>query len=111
MAFSLTAGGNEQSLYTFQGGSDGAYPNGLTALDGALYGTTQQGGGGSGCSAGCGIVFELTASGGESVLYSFQGGTDGANPAAPLVAADSVLYGTTSNGGTSKDGTVFSIAP
>lgn len=111
MALSLTPGGSDQLLYTFQGGSDGAFPNGVTALNNAFYGTTQQGGGGSCGSVGCGTVFELTASGSESVLYSFQGGTDGANPPAPLIAVNDVLYGTTSNGGSSKDGTIFSIAP
>lgn len=45
-------------------------------------------------------------------LYSFDGGADGANPAAPLVIdAANVLYGTTAAGGASNQGTVFSLTP
>ena len=45
------------------------------------------------------------------LLYSFQGGTDGASPDAGLVR-DSAgnLYGTTLYGGTSGFGTVFRIS-
>jgi uncharacterized repeat protein (TIGR03803 family) len=46
----------------------------------------------------------------ESVLYSFKGGTDGANPGAGLVLdAQANLYGTTINGGASNLGTVFKL--
>ena len=50
----------------------------------------------------------------EKVIYSFQGGADGANPASDLVAdADGNLYGTTESGGTgcngSGCGTVFEL--
>jgi hypothetical protein len=49
-------------LYTFQGSPDGADPSGQLIFDGtgSLYGTTQYGGSGTGCSFhGCGIVFEV----------------------------------------------------
>ena len=52
-----------------------------------------------------------------TTLYSFTGGTDGAQPHARLVqATDGNLYGTTSEGGTSSNctggcGTVFKITP
>jgi uncharacterized repeat protein (TIGR03803 family) len=43
-------------------------------------------------------------------LYSFTGGSDGANPQAVLLqAADGDFYGTTYDGGTSNSGTVFQI--
>jgi uncharacterized repeat protein (TIGR03803 family) len=43
--FRLTPSGNFSSLYTFTGGADGAYPNGLVQdNDGNLYGTTQDSG-------------------------------------------------------------------
>src|SRR5579863_858012 len=87
----LTSTGPEQMLYTFQGGNDGGLPSGNLIFDssGNLYGTTQSGGGGT-CTtngvAGCGTVFELSPneSGGwtETVLYSFQGGSDGEQPTA-----------------------------
>src|SRR6202042_301702 len=45
-----------------------------------------------------------------AVLYSFKGGSaDGATPSAPLLDVNGVLYGTTSGGGDSGNGTVFSI--
>lgn len=48
----------------------------------------------------------------ESVLYRFQGGADGANPAADLVRdAQGALYGATYGGGASNFGTVFKLAP
>src|ERR1700685_343568 len=52
----------------------------------------------------------------EKVLYSFQGGADGANPSISLVT-DSAgnLFGTTSDGGTGACdggcGTVFELTP
>lgn len=97
----------EQVLYRFQGGTDGAQPlAGMTAdAKGNLYGTTNLGGTGN-CSSGCGTVFELSPPmqrGGqwtETVLYSFRGGDDGANPQAPLIEdKDGNLYGVTSQGG------------
>jgi uncharacterized repeat protein (TIGR03803 family) len=105
----------ESILYSFAGASDGAYPEAglIFGSNGALYGTTYQGG-----PAGLGTVFELAppASSSEAwtltTLYSFQGGTDGAYPFAGLVfGSTGALYGTTINGGTSGNGTVFELAP
>ncbi len=46
------------------------------------------------------------------VLHYFQGGADGANPIADLIQAnDGYLYGTTTTGGSSNNGTVFKISP
>jgi uncharacterized repeat protein (TIGR03803 family) len=113
-----TPGGawTEIVLYSFTGGSgDGANPYGGLIFDasGALYGTTNAGG-----TAALGTVFKLTppaTSGGawtESVLYSFKGGSDGANPYAGLIFDGSgALYGTTNAGGTPGFGTVFKLTP
>ena len=101
----------ETVLYSFSG-SDGANPRGSLIADaeGALYGTTFLGGAGS-----SGTVFKLTppaTTGGawtETVLYSFTGGSDGANPPAALIADTSgALYGTTNSGGGGY-GTVFKL--
>jgi uncharacterized repeat protein (TIGR03803 family) len=105
----------ENVLYRFQGGNDGAGPFGgmVMGKDGALYGTTQGGG-----AFGNGTVFQLTPPtipGGQwtkTVLYSFQGGSDGANPQGGLLAGrdDGALYGTTYGGGNFY-GTVFKLTP
>jgi uncharacterized repeat protein (TIGR03803 family) len=47
----------------------------------------------------------------EAVLYNFTGGSDGANPQAPVTSPGGVLYGTTAGGGASEAGTVFSLSP
>ncbi|MFZ3339313.1 MAG: choice-of-anchor tandem repeat GloVer-containing protein [Terriglobales bacterium] len=72
----------EAILHNFAGHpTDGGYPSGTPALDGAgnLYGTTVYGGHGR-CNdvyKGCGTVWKVTPSGGEyteEVLHSFQSG-------------------------------------
>jgi uncharacterized repeat protein (TIGR03803 family) len=95
--FKISNTGRFSVLYTFTGGADGNRPSaGLTRdSKGNFYGTTAGGG-----ARGVGAVFELNSSGQESVLYSFKGGSDGENPAAPLIRdAESNLYGTTEYGG------------
>jgi uncharacterized repeat protein (TIGR03803 family) len=91
-------------LYSFTGGSDGANPNGQLILDasGNLYGPASIGGDLSCDSVGCGVIFELTQSGAQSVLHTFTG-SDGQFPSGTL-ALDSFnnLYGTTSQGGLVK---------
>jgi uncharacterized repeat protein (TIGR03803 family) len=97
--FSVTTAGTKDLLYSFRGGSDGQSPSAtLTNINGTLYGTTS-GGGGSGCSHGCGTVFSVTTTGTEKVVYSFRGGSDGADPSANLVNVNGTLYGTTYQGG------------
>jgi uncharacterized repeat protein (TIGR03803 family) len=44
------------------------------------------------------------------VLYRFKGGSDGAKPFAGLTDFNGTLYGTTESGGTSGDGTVFTVS-
>jgi len=64
-------------------------------------------------------LVELSAAGASGSLpvfdshhYSFAGGSYGANPVAGVVIGPSdVLYGTTQKGGSSNDGTVFSLTP
>lgn len=114
--FEVSSAGQETIVYRFKGQADGAHPYaGLLALNGTLYGTTQNGGG-AGCgSGGCGTIFAVNTAGSEHVVYSFQGGTDGSKPEAELVALDGVLYGTTEFGGSTacaqRCGTVFAVTP
>jgi uncharacterized repeat protein (TIGR03803 family) len=49
---------------------------------------------------------------GETVLYSFQGGSDGNDPEAGLIFdKEGALYGTTSGRGSGGNGTVFKLTP
>ncbi len=77
----------------------------VQGANGNFYGTAEQGGGASND----GTVFEITSTGGFTLLHSFAGGSqDGANPYAALVlGTDGNFYGTTALGGASGNGTVF----
>ena len=102
----------ESVLYSFKGGGDGADPQtSLVDVRGTLYGETANGGTSTACSGGCGTVFSVTTSGVEKIVYSFQGGSDGGNPINGLIRVNGNLFGTTSNGGTSNNGTVFRVNP
>lgn len=108
----------EHVLYAFQGGADGAVPFSSLLSDAAgnLYGTTDVGGAGVNCpdgsQAGCGTVFRLAPDGTETVLYAFQGGVDGAIPDDSGLIVDDAgnFYGTTAEGGSAGDGTIFELA-
>ena len=111
--FKLDKKGNETTLYNFPvNGGEAALPTGLTRdKRGNLYGTTYGGGDYS-----QGSLFKLDASGNQTVLYSFTGADDGAEPQAGLVLdAEGNLYGTTEHGGNlatcygSGCGTVFKL--
>lgn len=120
--FEITPNGKLTTLHTFSG-TDGNYPTGglIQASNGNFYGVTVYGGASSNseCSAGCGTIFKINASGKLSTLYSFCGpATDcmeGALPWGALVqGTDGNLYGTTygnQEGNLISDGTVFQITP
>jgi uncharacterized repeat protein (TIGR03803 family) len=93
--------------------SDGANPQADLTLSGTtLYGTTCYGG-----SSNYGTVFKVNTDGtGFTNLHSFTAmsgplhtDSDGANPQAGLALSGNTLYGTTANGGSSSDGTVFKV--
>jgi uncharacterized repeat protein (TIGR03803 family) len=114
-------------LYTFRGLGDGGLPQAslTTVANGSLYGTTQNGGVGTGCSGlGCGVAFRLTppqqASGTwtETVLHTFRGGDDGYVPWGKLaIGKAGWLYGVTEFGGIPacdpdfRCGTVLAVHP
>lgn len=123
--FALTPSGStykEKVVYSFKGGSDGESPRGSLIADtrGALYGTTLYGGNtnsecladGSGKTT-CGVVFSLTPSGHEKILYRFKGGSDGASSRSALLAGpNGAFFGVTLHGGRSNQtgsGTVFEM--
>jgi uncharacterized repeat protein (TIGR03803 family) len=114
VVFKVDPIGHETVLYSFTGGADGGQPLAGLIRDSAgnFYGTTFSAGDLSrNCALnnGCGVVFELSKAGQETVLYSFTNGTDGANPTADLVRdLAGNLYGTTKLGGTGY-GVVFEI--
>ncbi|MGC9944451.1 MAG: choice-of-anchor tandem repeat GloVer-containing protein [Verrucomicrobiota bacterium] len=93
-------------LHSFTGGADGGGPFCSLILSGnILYGTAQSGG-----IWNHGTVFAVNTDGtGFATLYNFTGGNDGAEPAADLILSGNTLYGTTVYGGSSSNGTVFSI--
>jgi uncharacterized repeat protein (TIGR03803 family) len=120
--FELTPSGGggwiETIIYAFSGQQGGYDPNGALIFDqvGNLYGTTP-GGGLYGCGDNeCGAVFELSPNGSgrwtETALYSFQGGSDGQNPAAGLTFDKAGnLYGATYQGGAGGYGVIFELIP
>jgi uncharacterized repeat protein (TIGR03803 family) len=107
--FKITPSGTETVLWSFGGGNDGYVPYGslVQGTDGNFYGTTQQGG-----ATGAGIVFNITPSGTETILWSFGGGSDGGSPTGSLLlGSDGNFYGMTQSGGASGAGTIFQITP
>jgi len=99
--------GREKVLYNFTGFQDGASPSAALVRDktGILYGTAFAGGDmtdGPCNMGGCGVVFKLDPNGIQTVLYTFTGAPDAANPVAKLFRdSKGDLYGTTQFGGTS----------
>ena len=118
--FELSKGGAETILYNFGGSSDGGGPSANLIRDAAgnLYGTTAGGGidyGSQPCDGtsdlGCGVVFKVTPSGQEAVLYTFTGGTDGGVPISDLIMdTKGNLYGTASVASDAA-GVVFEVTP
>jgi uncharacterized repeat protein (TIGR03803 family) len=112
--FQVTSAGAVNTIHSFGDSTvpnDGAFPCAalVQAGDGNLYGTTAAGG-----KYGFGTVFQISTSGAIKTLHSFGDPTvtnDGIYPEAPLAqASDLNLYGTTANGGSANNGTVFRIA-
>jgi uncharacterized repeat protein (TIGR03803 family) len=117
--FKISTNGALTTLYgfgTLTNGSgdplDGANPTAalVQGSDGSFYGTTFGYNQYVGVFTGYGTVFNFSANGAFTILYSFTGGNDGANPTAALVqGSDGSFYGTTSSGGQGGAGTVFRL--
>jgi uncharacterized repeat protein (TIGR03803 family) len=102
----------EEIIYSFQDGTDGNSPISNLVFDAAgnLYGTTSEGG------AGSGVIFKLSPVGGgqwiESVVHSFQGPPDGSFAYNGMVVDRfGNFYGATVHGGTNDDGSVYKFTP
>ena len=98
------ATGAETVVYSFAGSTAGNGPaSSLIYQGGLIYGTTKFGGD---TICGCGAIYALNpATGAETVLYRFLGGTDGSEPMGDLAIQGTTLYGTTYAGGTNGTGT------
>ena len=105
--FRISPTGQETTIHSFAGlPTDGANPVAGLVRDAAgnFYGAVPYGGTGTVCGAfvntGCGIIYKIDATGKETVLYNFTGGTDGADPYGTLIIdRQGNLYGTTPLGG------------
>jgi uncharacterized repeat protein (TIGR03803 family) len=103
-----------KTLWSFSSTGDGFNPMSCLVFDvaGNLYGTTFEGG-----AFNLGTVYKLSPNGSggwtETVIYSFgTNANDGSNPLAAVTFDSSGnLYGTTSAGGSSHQGTVFKLSP
>jgi uncharacterized repeat protein (TIGR03803 family) len=126
LAILLNAAAQAQTfhvIHNFTGGADGSTPYAGLTMDrgGNFYGTTGQGGTGTGCffeQPGCGVVYKLSHSGQSwilSPLHEFPGTSDPNDGDQPwgrvTFGPDGALYGTTLAGGQGTAGTVFRMTP
>src|SRR5262249_6970108 len=101
-----TDGTGFTNIHNFDYDHEGRPFSGLVLSGDTLYGTAYYGG-----SSGAGAVFAINTNGTSFVtLHSFSAFPgDGAYPRAPLVLSDKTLFGTTIQGGSGSNGTVFAI--
>ena len=105
-----SGGFRERLLYSFAAGQDGnsSISNVVSDSAGNLYGTTSEGGLGSG------TIFALNRAGGwsETIAHLFGGSPDGAFPYAGMVAGGiNVFYGATVHGGMNGEGAIYRFLP
>src|SRR5215469_13975262 len=114
-AFKLTPSGALTTLHDFCSESncaDGVVPyfGLIQGINGNLYGATT-----TAVAGISGTIFEITATGQLSTLYTFcalSNCLDGAGASGALIlGTDGNFYGVTGNGGTQKAGTIFRITP
>lgn len=114
IVWKLDKSGAFSVFYSFTGGADSGDPKGPPIADksGNLYGATY--GVGEGLQ-GYGVVYKLDSAGNFTLLYTFNGTTDGQYPGGLVLDAEGNLYGTALGGGTGTGcyyggcGTVFEV--
>src|SRR5215471_16976097 len=113
--FKLSPSGDLTTLHDFcseTNCADGVVPyfGLIQGIDGNLYGATT-----TAVAGISGTIFEITATGQLSTLYTFcalSNCLDGAGASGALIlGTDGNFYGVTGNGGTQKAGTIFRITP
>jgi uncharacterized repeat protein (TIGR03803 family) len=109
--YKITSAGVEKVIYNFGTVKDAINPAAAVTVDaeGNLYGTAPAGG-----AYGNGAVFKLTHSSSgwnETVIYSFRGAKDGANPVGGVILDKAGnVYGGTFDGGVNGGGTVYRLS-
>jgi uncharacterized repeat protein (TIGR03803 family) len=106
--FRISSNGAFTILHNFAGGAEGEAPSAglVQGSDGYFYGATQEGG-----TNNAGTIFQISAGGAFTNLYTFTGGLDGNHPSSGLIlGADGNLYGATFGGGTYGGGTIFQLS-
>lgn len=110
-------------LYSFSGSTDGAGPSGSVVFDaqGNLYGAADYAGDFTNCGLGCGVIYKLTPTTSglwtQTVLHTFEGGTDGISPISVVLDANGNIFGLTRDGGGNscsggqECGTLFELTP
>jgi uncharacterized repeat protein (TIGR03803 family) len=101
--YRMSRDGRIDTIYAFQFGADGGYPVGglVEGRDGQLYGVDES------------AIYKITKSGQLTVLHVFSGPPDdGRRPFEGLIlASDGNFYGTTYEGGSADQGTVYRMTP
>ena len=99
-------------LYSFKLSTDGNFPISNVGFDtmGNIYGTTSEGGLGSG------TIFQLIpvpgGSWSETLAHVFAGSPDGAFPYSGMTpGADNTFYGATVHGGANGEGSIYKFTP
>lgn len=96
--YRVTPAGVVTVMYSFTGGTDGAYPYGTPILgnDGNFYGLTQYA-----------TAYKITPSG----VFTLLGSIPDRSFSPLFLGADGNFYGTTQHGGSLNQGTVFRMSP
>lgn len=109
--FRISGTGVFTSLVSFDNtdGADPEYGGLIQGSDGNLYGTTAGGG-----SHEAGTILKMTPSGTLTTLYNFCSVgaecADGSGVNSVMQSTNGIFYGTTAGGGTTGDGTLFSLS-